>query len=446
MVATAPRKSPASGGRGAAPVLAAGTLLAGRYRLERVLARGGMGEVVAARHEQLGHRVAIKLLLPGVLDETATRRVLREGRALASLASAHVTRILDVGELDSGAPFIVMELLEGEDLARVLARDGKLPLETAASYLVQAADAISEAHARGIVHRDLKPSNLFLTRARDGAPFIKLLDFGISRPLGADADDSLTTTHATLGTPEFMSPEQYTGSRDIDPRADVWSLGVVLFHLLTGRPIFGKNRSPALEIGLAGLAPPRLRQIDSSLPEAVDALVSDCLKKDRDKRPPSVAAFVARLIAFAEPETRRRYQHLVDEGPAWPSSQPPRHDEAPADPDATAQTLMEPEPRRRSKLWLAAILVAGGAAALGIGLARRPRAEPAVPLPVGSAPTLPQDTAAAPLPSIAPSVSAPAAAPAALAPAKPRTERVPARPSSPSQNNSAPSDPYGQRR
>jgi serine/threonine-protein kinase len=302
------------------PELATGTLIADKYLVESVLGRGGMGMVVAARHEKLGHRVAIKVLLPNVLDALSRRRLMREAQALASLKSEHVARVLDAGELDSDEPFIVMELLEGQDLAAVLAREGPLSLQAAASYLVQACDAISEAHAIGIVHRDLKPSNLFLTHRRDGSPLVKLLDFGVSKPIHSSSDESLTTTHSGIGTPEFMSPEQFTSAREVDTRTDIWSLGVVLYHLLTGSKIFGQHRAPALEIGMGTEKAPRLRNKLPSAPVEVEEIIVACLESKPEARIQTVAEFVARLLPFTDALTQQRYAHLVALSPTGPSS------------------------------------------------------------------------------------------------------------------------------
>ncbi|MEZ4223353.1 MAG: serine/threonine-protein kinase [Polyangiaceae bacterium] len=306
--------SPPKLDRGAAlrvvPVVSVNSVIDGKYRVEASLGQGGMGMVVVARHVQLGHRVAIKLLRAGLLDESSARRIVREAKALAALASEHVTRVIDVGELDSGEPFIVMELLDGTDLARLLKESGPLSFRDAATYVVQACDAIAEAHERGIVHRDLKLSNLFLTRRRDGSPLVKLLDFGISKPPPGTGDESLTTTQSGLGTPQYMAPEQFLDARDVDARTDIWALGVVLFHLLTGERLFGKEAAPALQIAMGEAAPPRLRDKLPEAPAELESLILDCLATSRADRVQSVAAFVQRLIPFADEDTQRRYAHL----------------------------------------------------------------------------------------------------------------------------------------
>jgi serine/threonine-protein kinase len=187
-----------------------GEVLAGKYMVDQVLGQGGMGVVVAGRHVQLGNRVAIKFLLPGAAQHPeATARFLREARAAVQIQSEHVARVSDVGTLDNGAPYMVMEFLNGSDLGQVLAaRGAPFAIEEGVSYLLQACEAIAEAHALGIVHRDLKPANLFLTQRADGSALVKVLDFGISKVMaGHDADASITATATVMGSPAYMSPE-----------------------------------------------------------------------------------------------------------------------------------------------------------------------------------------------------------------------------------------------
>ncbi|HEY3255496.1 MAG TPA: serine/threonine-protein kinase, partial [Polyangiaceae bacterium] len=199
---------------GAASLPAIGEVIVGKYRVDSVLGSGGMGIVLCATHLALGQRVAIKVLT--VSDEDARRdeareRFLREGRATAALVSDHVVRVYDVGMLANGAPFMVMELLRGKDLARTLQEQGPLSIERACDCVRQAAEAIACAHAQGIVHRDLKPSNLFLTQRSDGTPLVKVLDFGISKTMGSELSrvtGDLTAERSVLGTPFYMSPEQ----------------------------------------------------------------------------------------------------------------------------------------------------------------------------------------------------------------------------------------------
>src|SRR4051812_26900830 len=195
---------PRSGPDSAYATPQAGDVLAGKYRVERILGVGGMGIVLAVEHLELGQRMAIKMMLPGVApDEMAVTRFLREARAAAGIQSEHVVRIFDVGTLETGAPYMVMELLRGEDLNQLLANVGRLAVTDAVDYVLQACHAIAEAHAMGIVHRDLKPSNLFLTKRSDESALVKVLDFGISKAMNPDKDGlnsaNLTTTSAVMG-------------------------------------------------------------------------------------------------------------------------------------------------------------------------------------------------------------------------------------------------------
>src|SRR5690606_21773595 len=201
-----------------ASVLTPGTVLAGKFCIEQVLGQGGMGVVVAARHLQLDERVALKFLLPEALSNAeAVARFAREARAAVKIKSEHVARVTDVGTLETGSPYMVMEYLRGTDLGDLVHTQGPLPIADAVEYLLQACEAVAEAHALGIVHRVLKPSNLFLTRRADGSPSIKVLDFGISKvTTGADSQMNMTRTATVMGSPLYMSPEQMASARDVD--------------------------------------------------------------------------------------------------------------------------------------------------------------------------------------------------------------------------------------
>ena len=216
-----------------------GEILAGKYRVERLLGSGGMGMVVAAHHLDLDEKVALKLLLPGAAtNPMLVARFVREARAAAKIKSEHVARVTDVGQLEDGSPYMVMEHLEGSDLAAYLTRTGPLPVAEAVDFVLQACEALAEAHGLGIVHRDLKPANLFCVQRVDDQRSIKVLDFGISKISVDTASQSLTQTSALMGSPLYMSPEQMQSARTVDARADIWSLGVILFELLAGR-LFG---------------------------------------------------------------------------------------------------------------------------------------------------------------------------------------------------------------
>ncbi|MGC4091141.1 MAG: serine/threonine-protein kinase [Polyangiaceae bacterium] len=279
-----------------------GDLLAGKYRIERVLGAGGMAVVVAARHVQLQQLVAIKLLKPESLRQPgALERFLREARAVARLRSEHVSRVLDVGTLESGAPYMVMEFLEGRDLSELLNERGPLPLELSVSLVHQACKGLGEAHALGIVHRDVKPQNLFLTNTPEGTPRLKVLDFGISKSNAAMEHGwgSLTQTHAILGSPLYMAPEQMRSSRLADARSDVWALGVVLFELLTKRWPFEADELPELCLKVVSTPPLSLSQLRPDVPSSLVAVVERCLAKSPDERFESAVPLGAALEAFA---------------------------------------------------------------------------------------------------------------------------------------------------
>jgi eukaryotic-like serine/threonine-protein kinase len=281
-----------------------GDVLVGKYRVESVLGVGGMGMVLLVRHIDLGQQMAIKLMMPGVIhDDPAAARFVREARAAAAIQSEHVVRIFDVGTLDSGLPYMVMELLRGQDLSQVLARESQLPLEDAVDYVLQASHAIAEAHARGIVHRDLKPSNLFVTTRSDGTPLVKVLDFGISKAMNPDVDGpasgNLTATSAIMGSPLYMSPEQVRNAKHVDARTDIWALGVILHELLTGAPAFRADTLPGICAAITADDPPPLRSLRDDAPAELEAVLTKCLEKNAAKRYQTTRELMAALRPFA---------------------------------------------------------------------------------------------------------------------------------------------------
>lgn len=280
--------------------VAAGEILAGKYRVDRVIGQGGMGIVVAATHEQLRQRVAIKFLLKGARGDVVTR-FLREARAAAKLRSEHVARVLDVGELPTGSPFMVMEFLEGSDLEGTLAQRGPLPIDEAILHVLQACEAIAEAHAAGIVHRDLKPANLFLAKTPDGSGTIKVLDFGISKDANEDTGEpsaSLTRTTAVLGSPSYMAPEQMRSTRDADTRADIWSLGIILYELVTGTVPFDAESFVELAMKVISEEPTPPGQLRPDLPAEVEAAILRCIQKNPAHRFANVAELAAAIAPF----------------------------------------------------------------------------------------------------------------------------------------------------
>jgi serine/threonine-protein kinase len=284
-----------------------GDLLAGKFRVEKVLGAGGMGVVVAARHVELRQRVALKFLLPSALGSAEhTERFLREAQAVVRLKSEHVAKVLDIGRLDDGAPYIVMEFLDGSDLSQYLAAQGPLPVEEAVSYVLQACEALAEAHALGIIHRDLKPQNLFLTRRPDGRAHVKVLDFGISKTISAtsQAPLSLTRTSTIIGSPLYMSPEQMRSGKSATERSDLWSIGVIMYELLTGRVPFMAETMPDLCFKVAQdvIIPPI--DLRADIPLALSDVILRCLERDVDKRVANVAELAVALEPFV-PEPQR---------------------------------------------------------------------------------------------------------------------------------------------
>ncbi len=280
-----------------------GEVLAGKYCVERILGVGGMGIIVAARHVQLDEKVALKFLRPEALaDADAVERFAREARAAVKIKSEHVARVIDVGTLPNGAPYMVMEHLDGEDLAAWLKERGALPVEQALEFVLQACVAVADAHALGIVHRDLKPANLFCIRRSDGQLSIKVLDFGISKLTERTTTAqrmAFTKTTALMGSPLYMSPEQMRSSKDVDAQTDIWALGVILFELMTGRPPFQADSVTELAIKVNSEPTPAIRTLRPDVTNGLEAVVFKCLEKDRRQRYGNVAELALALLPFA---------------------------------------------------------------------------------------------------------------------------------------------------
>jgi serine/threonine-protein kinase len=294
-----------------------GQVLAGKYQVERVLGQGGMGVVVQAIHVQLGQRVAIKFVLPEVMHNPEVHsRFLREAQAAALLKSAHVARVIDIGSLENGAPYMVMEYLDGENLESLLRRVGPLPVITAATWLLEACEAVAEAHALGIIHRDLKPANLFVAIGAGGIQSIKVFDFGISKvqsPSGLEP--SLTRATSVMGSPSYASPEQLRSTKNVDHRTDIWALGVTLYQLVSADMPWKADTLPELSIKVA-VDPPPLLPPQLGVPAAFEQIIRRCLEKEPARRYASVAALAEALGPFA-PEGRvsvervRRTSHVA---------------------------------------------------------------------------------------------------------------------------------------
>lgn len=292
-----------------------GEILAGKYRVSRVIGSGGMGVVVVAHHIHLDEKVAIKVLHPNVLGiAEAVDRFVREARSAAKIKSEHVVRVSDVDRLPNGAPYMVMEYLEGLDLGAWMAQRGPLEVEQAVEFVLQTCEAVADAHALGIIHRDLKPSNLFCVRRNDGRPFVKILDFGISKAIGTDTVSSgpgITGTHAMLGSPLYMSPEQMRASRDVDARTDIWSLGVILYELLAGKVPFNGSGIPEVCVRVSTEAAVPLGAYRTDIPLALENVVTRCLNKDRSARYANVAELAMALAPFGPRGSRDSAERIA---------------------------------------------------------------------------------------------------------------------------------------
>jgi eukaryotic-like serine/threonine-protein kinase len=272
-----------------------GTILVDKYHVDQLLGIGGMGRVVKATHLYLRQPVAIKILLPEMIESSATvARFLREAQATVKLRSEHIARVIDVGTLPDGTPFMVMEYLQGNDLNQILRHHGPQAPNVVVDLILQACEGIAEAHAGGIIHRDIKPSNFFITLKPDGSMLLKILDFGISKaPVGYD---DLTGTQTIIGTPSYMAPEQMKTAKAADPRSDIWSLGVVMYQLLAGRPPFEAENYAALVLKV-GMEPPAPLVVQ--LPVGLGEVILRCLEKDPKNRHQSVAELARLLAPFA---------------------------------------------------------------------------------------------------------------------------------------------------
>lgn len=285
-----------------------GTVIAGKYHVERVLGSGGMGVVLAAKHLHLGQRVAIKFMREEAAQEPqAVSRFLREAQAAASLSSEHVTKVLDVGTLESGVPYMVMEFLSGVDLGAVLQQRGPLPIREAVGNVLQACEAIAEAHAVGIVHRDLKPANLFITRRVDGTPLVKVLDFGISKLTelnDAGRREDLTASGSIMGSPGYMSPEQVRNAKAADARSDIWSLGVILYETVTGKnPFIGETIGETFA-RIVSESPPPIQSLRPDVPPGLAEVIGQCLERAVARRTQTIDHLATKLAPFGSDDAR----------------------------------------------------------------------------------------------------------------------------------------------
>jgi serine/threonine protein kinase len=297
-----------------------GDVIADKYEIIKLIGSGGMGYVVSATHVELGHQVALKFLRPELLvHRDLVARFAKEARTAVMIKSEHVARVFDVGTLPDAGPFIAMELLEGQDLGRLVSARGPLPIEAAIDYIMQACEALATAHALGIVHRDIKPDNLFLSRTVPGVDVIKVLDFGISKlglPESPSSQRRMTVrSTSAVGSPTYMSPEQIRAADDVDARADVWALGCVLHELLSGVPAFDAPSLTQLAAKILERPPAPLCSLKPELPAELGAVVAHCLDKDPTRRYQNVGELAAALCPFAAPRSRivaERCRHVLD--------------------------------------------------------------------------------------------------------------------------------------
>jgi serine/threonine protein kinase len=397
----------------AQPPLRPGDVIAGKYRVERVLGVGGMGVVVAARHLELGRKVALKFMRADALDKGGVDRFLREARVAASIESDHVAQVLDVGRTQRGEPYLVMELLEGTDLSAFVAR-GVARTEDAAGWILEACEGLAAAHARGLVHRDVKPANLFVATRPGGRATLKVLDFGLARTFTGE-DRALTTTGAVMGSPQYMAPEQLL-ARPLDARADVWALGVCLYELLTGAMPFEAPTIPALCAKILNEAPcdPCDRRPD--LDHRLVAILARCLARDPAERFATVAELAAALEPYS-PGAHGAAERVEAVLRSAPREQPPYEVPAPgADVPTrivTAYDTPTHAPSRRPQLLAIGATLVSAAAIIALVVAQRqpatrvvvsasaqgdvsPPVSPSEPAPSAPAPTTVTGADAAP--------------------------------------------------
>ncbi len=420
-----------------------GVVVAGKYRIVRVLGEGGMAVVFLAEHLKLGHLVAIKVLRRELAsDAGVVERFEREGRALCKLKSRNVVRAFDVDVTPSGAPLLVMEYLEGRDAEEELRRVGTLPVAEVVSWIVQACGAIQEAHDAGIVHRDLKPTNLFL--AIEGATrVLKVLDFGIAGTTARPGDERLTQAGALVGTPLYMAPEQFRVGTEVDARADVWSLGATLYELLSGRPPF-RGTPTTLGVTILTEEAPPIESLRLDLPEGLRAVVRRALEKDRDKRYQSARALAEALSPYQESRglprvTASSVHDAIASARTLVAS-------SPASGEVSGAAIPGAGKRPRGAIvWgatglaIACVIVAGGVLALR-GTAAAPSASSGSVVSAGAIMAPPGESASAPAPAPAPtspavdaqsSPSVPSPSPGVPAPPAPKSAARPQRPPPP---------------
>ncbi|MDC3956458.1 serine/threonine protein kinase [Polyangium jinanense] len=407
-----------------------GTILLGKYRVEQELGSGGMGVVLEATHLALGQTVAIKLLNPSlVLSSDVVTRFLREARIAATLPSEHIARVSDVGQTETGTPYLVMERLYGHDLEAELTRRGKLPVTEAVDLALEACEGIAAAHAQGLVHRDLKPANLFLAERPLRPRVLKVLDFGLSKEAPGQSA-SITGTDAVFGTPQYMSPEQIQSTKNVDARSDQHALGMILYEMLAGAPPFEAESITQLIVVIATQPPPRVREKRPEVPARLEEAILRALAKRPHERFPDLGAFAEAIAPFGGPEASARATrivHMLAGIASVETAAPPRPSRVPTDqavtlPRALAHThagltsSVDFGSNVRGRKKRAALFAASGlvATALVVSLVvitqqaappaaatTPPEATPAARAPEPTTPPAPPPTAAEPLASAA---------------------------------------------
>jgi eukaryotic-like serine/threonine-protein kinase len=423
-----------------------GQLIAEKYRLERLLGRGGMGEVYEARHVVVGRRFALKLLHSHLAQgSSAVARFLREARAAGSLENPHIAAVVDFATTSDGVPFLVMEYLEGLSLGRLLAGEGPLPVPRAVSLLLQICRGLEAAHQAGIVHRDLKPDNLFVVEQPDGSELLKILDFGIAK-LVDEPSAQLTHSGAVLGTAFYMAPEQARGEKQIDFRVDIYALGVIAFELLSARKPHPGDGYNAILAHILTQPPEPLNSFRAGLPDGLVQLVEAAMAFDPAQRPSSAAAWAEALSAFSGVEVSTSAAHfdLRPKSSANSSAETAADTRTPLAAETSGNTLQSAVGDVRSTAtppgagrarW--PLLLAAGAALAALALLRGREPRPPEPkngasanavavtpaLPSASPPSEPLAVRARDVPSVsapAPSLRAPGAALQRTAPVAPR--------------------------
>jgi serine/threonine-protein kinase len=343
-------------GQRAEDIVREGEVLAGKYRVERIPGRHGLGVLVQVRHLELGQEVTLKFLVPEACAYPEfVQRFVREARAAVKIEGEHVARVTDVGRLESGAPYMVREYLRGPDLAEVLRVRGPLPVAEAVDYIIQAAAGVAEGHALGVVHRNLRPTSLVVVRRSDGTALVKVFDFAASESLHVNPFTeravSLVGTSAIMASLPYLAPEQIRDPLDVDFRADIYSLGAVLFELLTGGPVYGADAAPALVAQVAADAAPSLRNARPDLPGELDHVVLRCLAKNRAIRYSSLAELALALRSFASPDLAVTIERILRLGTRT-SKLPPSESRIPLPPPPVAPPVSQSARARTSTLPL----------------------------------------------------------------------------------------------